>query len=253
MDCLLGHDAGTFYRRAELKELVGIHEFQGEGDGDGEEERLTQDEVNIIKGAIDLRGKTVSSAMTPIDRVSMLEFNDALDTKMCERLVQEGHSRWPVYRGHKNNIIGMILVKSLIMIDPKDAVRVKDINLRRLPVVNETMPLYKVLDMFQQGKSHMAVIIDSVDCVTTKGIITLEDVVEELIGEEILDETDVFEDVAKQVRVVRAFRNEFRRADSQPDGLSESSGGAPSLTPGRGSNSAYATPNTRSTPKIERR
>jgi len=100
----------------------------------------------------------------------------------------------------------------LIMIDPKDSVRVKDINLRRLPVVNETMPLYKVLDMFQQGKSHMAVIIDSQDCITTRGIITLEDVVEELIGEEILDETDVFEDVAKQVRVVRAFRNEFRRA-----------------------------------------
>merc|ERR1712173_10178 len=114
--------------------------------------------------------------------------------------------------GNKNNIIGMILVKSLIMIDPKDNVRVKDINLRRLPVVNETMPLYKVLDMFQQGKSHMAVIIDSQDCITTRGIITLEDVVEELIGEEILDETDVFEDVAKQVRVVRAFRNEFRRA-----------------------------------------
>jgi len=214
LDCLLGHDAGTFYRRAELKELVGIHEFSPDTEDDDGEERLTQDEVNIIKGAIDLRGKTVSSAMTPIERVSMLEFNQKLDTKTCERLVQEGHSRWPVYRGHKDNIIGMILVKSLILIDPKDEVKVRDINLRRLPVVNETMPLYKVLDMFQQGKSHMAVIIDATDCITTKGIITLEDVVEELIGEEILDETDVFEDVAKQVRVVRAFRNEFRRASA---------------------------------------
>ena len=50
--------------------------------------------------------------------------------------------------------ICMILVKSL-MIDPKDAVLVNDINLCWLPVVNETMPLYKVLDMFQKGKSHM--------------------------------------------------------------------------------------------------
>lgn len=97
-------------------------------------------------------------------------------------MVQEGHSRWPVYRGNRDNIIGMILVKSLILIDPKDCVKVRDLNLRRLPIVGETMPLYKVLDMFQQGKSHMAVIIDSVDCITAKGIITLEDVVEELIG-----------------------------------------------------------------------
>lgn len=67
--------------------------------------------------------------------------------------MQEGHSRWPVYRGSKDNIIGMILVKSLILIDPKSGVKVKEIALRRLPVVNETVPLYKMLDMFQQGKS----------------------------------------------------------------------------------------------------
>jgi len=138
-------------------------------------------------------------------------FENYFLTYLFFKLVQEGHSRWPVYRGNRDNIIGMILVKSLILINPKDAVKVKDVGLRRLPVVNESMPLYKVLDMFQQGKSHMAVIIDSSDCITAKGIITLEDVVEELIGEEILDETDVFEDVAKQVRVVRAFKNELRR------------------------------------------
>jgi len=108
--------------------------------------------------------------MTPIERVSMLEFDDVLDTKTCERLVREGHSRWPVYRNNKNNIIGMILVKSLIMIDPKDSVRVKDINLRRLPVVNETMPLYKVLDMFQQGKSKWTVLFYGVhDLLLTLG------------------------------------------------------------------------------------
>merc|ERR1712000_440283 len=90
LDCILGHDSGTFYRRAELKELVGIHELTNEDDDEGAE-RLTQDEVNIIKGAIDLRYKTVGSAMTPIERVSMLNFDANLDKKTCERLVQEGH------------------------------------------------------------------------------------------------------------------------------------------------------------------
>lgn len=68
-------------------------------------------------------------------------------------MVREGHSRWPVYRGSKDNIIGMILVKSLILVDPKAGIKVKEVNLRRLPVVNEQVPLYKMLDMFQQGKS----------------------------------------------------------------------------------------------------
>lgn len=68
-------------------------------------------------------------------------------------MVQEGHSRWPVYRDNRNNIIGMILVKSLILIDPKDDTPVKELQLRRMPVVNEDTPLYQMLDMFQQGKS----------------------------------------------------------------------------------------------------
>jgi len=208
LDCVLGDDSGTFYRRAELKELVHMH---SEKDGNELEERLTQDEVSIIKGAIDLRSKTVASAMTPIERVSKLDFDDRIDHKTCERMVQEGHSRWPVYRGDENNIIGMLLVKSLIDLDPEEGVPVKDLPLRRLPVVNEQMPLYQVLNMFQLGRSHMAIVIDSIDCITTRGIITMEDIVEELIGKEILDETDVFTDVAKQIRVTKAFRNEMRR------------------------------------------
>ena len=70
-------------------------------------------------------------------------------------MVQEGHSRWPVYRGDVNNIIGMLLVKSLVLINPQDNVPVRNIPLRRLPVVNENTPLYQVLNMFKQGKSSI--------------------------------------------------------------------------------------------------
>lgn len=81
LDAIFGHNRGTYYRRAELKELVAIHEANdeevGEGGGGGEgEHRLTRDEITIIKGALDMSKKVVSMAMTPIARAFMLDFND---------------------------------------------------------------------------------------------------------------------------------------------------------------------------------
>jgi len=211
LDCLLGHDSGTYYRRAELKELVGIT-------NEDADDNLTQDEINIIRGAIDLKEKTAGAAMTPIERVSMLSLHDKFDVPTCDMLVQEGHSRWPVFRHDRNNIVGMVIVKTLLMLNPKDATPIKKLPLVKLPVVQEDLPLYQVLDLFQQGKSHMALVVDSTDKVTNKGIITLEYVVEELLGEEILDETDVFEDVSTQVRVVRSFRNELNNTKTKEKG-----------------------------------
>ncbi len=86
LDAIFGHNKGTYYRRAELKELVAIHEANDEEEGEGgggeggggvlSEHRLTKDEITIIKGALDMSKKVVSMAMTPIARAFMLDFND---------------------------------------------------------------------------------------------------------------------------------------------------------------------------------
>jgi len=103
-------------------------------------------------------------------------------------IADSGHSRIPVYRVQKENIVGVLLTKSLLLIEGEPFV--SQLPLRRLPIVDGNMLLYDLLNQFQTGKSHMAVVVDPADKMTILGIITLEDVIEELIQEEIYDETD---------------------------------------------------------------
>ncbi|XP_006814874.2 LOW QUALITY PROTEIN: uncharacterized protein LOC100379052 [Saccoglossus kowalevskii] len=206
LDCLLGKDHGTFFRRAELGALVDLHTEKTSDN----EEPLTMDEVLIIKGALDMRNKTVKNSFTPMESVFMVDINDKMDDQLMNQLLSRGHSRVPVYEGHPNNLIGVLLVKTLIKIDPDDAIPIKEIFInhsRKLPVVSENKPLYDLLDLFQTGKSHMAAVRKEVTVIeehdgnainTTDqglqeiiGIITLEDIIEEILQEEIVDETDV--------------------------------------------------------------
>ncbi|XP_062510862.1 uncharacterized protein LOC134186817 [Corticium candelabrum] len=218
LDCLLGGEHSTFFRRAELRELVDLHGEKSEHN----EEPLSSDEVLIIKGALEMRSKVVKEAMTPLESVFMLNTDDKLDRVTMQKLLDAGHSRVPVFEDVHSNIVGILLVKQIIMLDPDDAVPVRQVcrpndNLLRIP---DDMPLYDLLNKFQEGKGHMAQVWGKTDSVVTTegaitdpaeesnnellGIITLEDVIEELIQEEIVDETDVYVDVHRRVFVARA-------------------------------------------------
>ncbi|ELR17952.1 uncharacterized protein ACA1_208300 [Acanthamoeba castellanii str. Neff] len=207
LDFLLGGEQGTFFRRAQLKELVSLHGEQGPDQEAGDllaaggelGATLTKDEVTIIKGALDLSSKIVKDTMTPIDKVFMLDIKDRLTEQKLDQILQTGHSRVPVYRGGKTNVVGMIIVKKLIKLNPERATPVSDVELVRLPTVSEDTELYPLLNLFRRGHSHMALVVDAVDHVTIRGIITLEDVFEELIQEEIRDETDAIRGIAKEM------------------------------------------------------
>ncbi|XP_059650103.1 DUF21 domain-containing protein At4g14240-like [Cornus florida] len=268
LDCVLGHNEALF-RRAQLKALVNIHS-QEEGKG-GE---LTHDETTIISGALDLTEKTAEEAMTPIESTFSLDVNSKLDWEAMGKILARGHSRVPVYSGNPKNIIGLLLVKSLLTVRAETETPVSAVSIRRIPRVPADMPLYDILNEFQKGSSHMAAVVkakgksknppsivegkpeehkfsDANSQITTPllyqqgekresivvdiekaprptimngqtatnvlphlsediedgeviGIITLEDVFEELLQEEIVDETDEFVDVHKRIRVAAA-------------------------------------------------
>ncbi|CAA0834776.1 DUF21 domain-containing protein [Striga hermonthica] len=258
LDCVLGHNEALF-RRAQLKALVSIHS-QEEGKG-GE---LTHDETTIISGALDLTEKTAEEAMTPIESTFSLDVNSKLDWEAMGKILARGHSRVPVYSGNPKNIIGLLLVKSLLTVRPETETPVSAVSIRRIPRVPADMPLYDILNEFQKGSSHMAAVVKpkgerkrhsqtimekseenevnngnsdlttplllnkddnvsstvvvDIDKVSRNnlvssddseegeiiGIITLEDVFEELLQEEIVDETDEYVDVHKRIRVAAA-------------------------------------------------
>ncbi|XP_023634735.1 DUF21 domain-containing protein At4g33700 isoform X2 [Capsella rubella] len=128
LDFLLGHRRAALFRRAELKTLV---DFHGNEAGKGGE--LTHDETTIIAGALELSEKMVKDAMTPISDIFVIDINAKLDRDLMNLILEKGHSRVPVYYEQPTNIIGLVLVKNLLTINPDEEIPVKNVTIRRIP------------------------------------------------------------------------------------------------------------------------
>ncbi|KAI9497321.1 hypothetical protein BDB00DRAFT_805993 [Zychaea mexicana] len=212
LDYFLGESHGTVYKKAGLKTLVSLHQAVHPSDV----EALTSDEVTIIGAVLDLRSKPVSQIMTPIADVFTLAVDDILDEALVDRILTAGYSRIPVYSsGSKTNFVGMLLTKRLITYDPEDALPVKTLQMSTLPETGPDTSCLDILNFFQEGKSHMALVSNDPGGESGGiGVITLEDVIEELIGEEIIDETDVYVDVRNKIRVVRRQVHNSKKGSS---------------------------------------
>ncbi|TKA79966.1 hypothetical protein B0A49_01385 [Cryomyces minteri] len=198
LDWVLGEDHGTTYKKAGLKTLVTLHKTLGTTP----DERLNQDEVTIISAVLDLKDKTVGSIMTPMGDVFTMSSDTVLDEPMMDKILSQGYSRIPIHSpDNPRNFVGMLLVKILITYDPEDAMRVRDFALATLPETRPETSCLDIVNFFQEGKSHMVLVSDFPgEDHGALGVLTLEDVIEELIGEEIIDESDVFVDVHKAIR-----------------------------------------------------
>ncbi|KAK2988719.1 hypothetical protein RJ640_020984 [Escallonia rubra] len=325
LDWMLGKGHAALLRRAELKTFVDFH-----GNEAGKGGTLTHDETTIIAGALELTEKTAKDAMTPISKafsldldgtltlwvsppvnsiyyvVHLVSFSNSLLSPNVNRdtlnaIMTMGHSRVPVYSRNRTNIIGLILVKSLLTVDPDNAVPLRRMILRKIPRVSENMPLYDILNEFQKGHSHIAVVYKDLnettetakkikkehaehglcaDNVSIKadlhdadktlkrsppstpafkkrhkgcsfcildlenspipefppneeavGVISMEDVIEELLQEEILDETDEYVNIHNRIKVnMHASQEKATDTNSQqqPPGLRDP--GTPDLS-----------------------
>jgi metal transporter CNNM len=180
LDWALGQDHGTVYKKSGLKTLVTLHKSLGEAS-----DRLNDDEVTIIAAVLDLKEKPVEDVMTPMDDVFTMSEDTVLDEKTMDRILSEGYSRVPIHQpGNSTNFVGMLLVKILITYDPEDAMKVRDFPLATLPETRPETSCLDILNFFQEGKSHMVLVSDYPgEDRGALGVVTLEDVIEELIGE----------------------------------------------------------------------
>lgn len=197
LDVLLGEDHGTVYKKSGLKTLVTLHKSLGDVS-----QRLNQDEVTIISAVLDLKEKPVASVMTPMDDVFVMSEDTVLDEETMDMILSAGYSRIPIHEtGNPTNFVGMLLVKILITYDPEDARLVKEFPLATLPETRPETSCLDIVNFFQEGKSHMVLVSEYPgEDHGAIGVVTLEDVIEELIGEEIIDESDVYIDVHKAIR-----------------------------------------------------
>ena len=143
----------------------------------------------MIEGVIRMADMTASDAMLAAPRMDLLNIEDPVD-ELLHQVIDTGHSRFPVYEGERDNIIGILLAKDLLKLQRAPELNIRAL-LRPAVFVPESKGLNDLLRQFRDNRNHLAIVIDEYG--RTAGLITIEDVLEQIVGE-IEDEFDIAED-----------------------------------------------------------
>ncbi|CAI4233125.1 unnamed protein product [Auanema sp. JU1783] len=197
LDIFLGEEV-TSYDRRRLMELIKMSNNDG-----------LQEELKIAVGAMEISDKIVLDVMTKIDDVFMLPFMTVLNTKTVAEILRMGYTRIPVFSGDRNNVVSLLFVKDLALLDPDDNFTIQTVcgyHQHPLRFVLEDTPLRVMLEEFKKGDYHLAMVQrivqkgDGDPHYELVGVVTLEDIVEEILQAEIVDETDAVMDNVHRTR-----------------------------------------------------
>lgn len=149
---------------------------------------LDEDEVEIIRGALQLSEKHVSEIMTPIENTYWLTLDTKLDSKKIEEIKRASYSRIPIFDKNLVKCHGILLMKDMVDVDfDEQRYRVSDLKLHSTKIVGSRTALDTMFRKFIGARTHL-IPVDKNDSII--GIVTIEDLVEEIIGHEIIDESD---------------------------------------------------------------
>jgi metal transporter CNNM len=181
LDRMFKHATHGLHTRHELGLLVAEHIG-------AKESELDEDEVEIIRGALQLSEKKVASIMTPIASVYWLPPNAVINEKRIDEIKATGHSRIPVFNQSKTICFGILIVKELVDLDFDDEPpRVDELHLYPVQMVGAGTALDTMFRKFISTHTHL-IPIEKDDKII--GVVTIEDLLEEILGHEIEDETD---------------------------------------------------------------
>lgn len=195
LDRLFGEEKAELETRHELGVMMTEHL----GDNNSE---LDEDEVEIIRGALQLSEKRVRDIVVPLRNVFWLTPNTELDDRQIDEIKSHGWSRIPVLNEHHTTCYGLLLMKDLVNVDfDERVIKVGDLPLYPVQVVGSMTALDTLFRKFITGGAHLLP-VEKDDRII--GIVTIEDLLEEIVGHEIEDETDRS----------RRFRRRLRRHKS---------------------------------------
>lgn len=162
--------------RAELLETLAEAE---------ERELIEPDSRRMLEGVLRIADMTAGDVMVAAPRMDLLEIDAPYD-ELLVTVIRTAHSRFPVHEGARDNIIGILMAKDLLKLQRAPGLNLRTL-LRPAVFVPESKRLNELLRDFRSNRNHLAIVIDEFG--QTAGLITIEDVLEEIVGE-IEDEFD---------------------------------------------------------------
>lgn len=154
-------------------------------------DKISKHELKIAENALMFGEKLVNDHMTPLNAVHFVNAEEELTPVVINELHDSGHSRFPVFAETNQNIIGTLYLRDAIRLkNPKPA---KKVMREDVYYINEQQPLDYALHAFTKTRHHLFVVVNEFEDVV--GVITIEDVIEQVIGHPITDEDDQFTDL----------------------------------------------------------
>ncbi len=194
------------YEKADLVEL--LRQQKGQADS-----RISNGEIDMLVHALSFGDRYVSEILVPKRVVKSVAVSESVGPILMADLHKSGHSRFPVYDGTHDNIVGMLYLHDLVA--AKQVGTVADIMKRKLMYVHEDFTLYDTLQAFLKTKHHLFLVVNSFE--EYVGIITIEDILEQMIGKPIVDEFDAYDDLrAVAAKAAHKEHHERKKTDAEP-------------------------------------
>lgn len=181
LDTLLGPEQSPLQSRRELGLLIGEH-------AEREDSEIDEGELDIMRGALSLSEKHVSEIMTPLSSVYWLKPHTLIDAAKIDEIKLHGRSRIPVFSKNRSEVVGILLMKDLVDMDfDERAYRAEELPLHATQTVGSKTALDTLFRRFIHSKTHLLPVERNHKIV---GIVTIEDLIEEILQHEIEDEAD---------------------------------------------------------------
>jgi CBS domain containing-hemolysin-like protein len=172
------------YEREDLLSLLERQKAQPDS-------RIPHEELELLVHALTFGDKAVGDCMTPRRVVRAISADEHVGPVIIRELHESGHSRFPVYKDKEDNIVGTLYLRDLINL--KKTGTVNDVMEHSVYYIHEEYPLEQALHAFLKTKHHLFVVVNRFE--EFVGILTIEDIIEQILGCKIVDEFDAYDDM----------------------------------------------------------
>jgi metal transporter CNNM len=204
LDKWLGNEGPTVYSKEELYKIFEEHNISADSD-------IEEDEIQIVRHALTFGDKQVREVMTPRRVVTSVSADEPIGPILIDELHKSGYSRFPVYNDKQTqNFIGTLYLHDLVGLKVKEGETVKDTMRKAVYYVHEEESLDYALKVFLKTNHHQLIVVNTFE--EFVGVVSFEDVIEQIIGKQIMDEFDQHEDLRAVAQSLAEKEKKIREA-----------------------------------------